>query len=71
MIAGPVRFFSIALSFFVIAFTIAANSSRANDEEEAFFEARIRPILASSCIECHGPKKASGGLRLDSKAGIV
>jgi cytochrome c553 len=31
-----------------------------------FFEAKVRPVLANHCFECHGPKKQKGGLRLDS-----
>ena len=26
------------------------------------FESDIRPIFASSCLGCHGPKKQKGGL---------
>ncbi len=33
------------------------------------FEKRIRPLLEENCIDCHGPKKQKGGLRLDSRAG--
>lgn len=33
------------------------------------FEQRIRPLLIENCIECHGPEKQKGGLRLDSRAG--
>lgn len=33
------------------------------------FEQRIRPLLIANCIECHGPEKQKGGLRLDSRAG--
>ena len=36
---------------------------------EAFFESKIRPLLAERCLECHGEKKQKGGLRLDSKDG--
>ncbi len=32
-----------------------------------FFEARVRPILVDRCIKCHGPKKQSSNLRLDSR----
>ena len=32
-----------------------------------FFESRVRPILVDQCIKCHGPKKQSAGLRLDSR----
>ncbi|MEZ6047228.1 MAG: c-type cytochrome domain-containing protein [Planctomycetaceae bacterium] len=35
-------------------------------EQVEFFETHIRPILASRCIECHGPKKQHAELRLDS-----
>jgi hypothetical protein len=35
----------------------------------AFFETSIRPLLVERCLECHGPKKQKGGLRLDSRAG--
>ena len=37
--------------------------------DEAFFESRIRPLLAERCLECHGEKKQKGALRLDSKQG--
>lgn len=31
------------------------------------FENEIQPILVKTCIECHGPEKAKGRLRLDSR----
>ncbi|HEY1187484.1 MAG TPA: PSD1 and planctomycete cytochrome C domain-containing protein [Gemmata sp.] len=34
------------------------------------FEAKVRPVLAEHCYSCHGPKKQSAGLRLDTAAGI-
>ena len=34
------------------------------------YERDIRPILDGRCVECHGPAKSKGGLRLDSLAGI-
>ena len=36
-----------------------------------FFEQRIRPILANQCYECHGAKQQKGGLRLDSREGLL
>ncbi|MBI5800543.1 MAG: PSD1 domain-containing protein [Verrucomicrobia bacterium] len=50
---------------------VGAASLRAATTEEgiAFFEKRIRPLLAEHCHECHGGKKAKGGLRLDSRDG--
>ena len=41
-------------------------------EELAFFENRIRPLLAGRCHECHsaGAATVRGGLLLDSRAGV-
>jgi hypothetical protein len=39
------------------------------EEGVAFFEKRVRPLLAEHCYECHGAKKAKGNLRLDSRDG--
>ncbi|MGP0062141.1 MAG: DUF1553 domain-containing protein [Isosphaeraceae bacterium] len=40
-------------------------------EAVEFFETRVRPILAERCVNCHGPKKQSGGLRLDSREAMI
>lgn len=40
-------------------------------DENTFFETKIRPVLAQSCVKCHGPTKASGGLRLDTREAIL
>ncbi len=51
----------------------SAQASSADDAKLAFFEQRIRPVLVEHCHECHSAesKKLKGGLRLDSKAGIL
>lgn len=55
-----------------LVFGLFAAAARADDADKfAFFEARIRPVLVDSCLQCHGEKKASGKLRLDSKAGML
>jgi len=36
-----------------------------------FFESKVRPLLANRCFKCHGPKKQSGKLRLDSLGRIL
>jgi hypothetical protein len=46
-----------------------ASATGESSEGTAFFETKIRPLLAERCIECHGEKKQKGGLRLDSKEG--
>ena len=46
-------------------------SGVATSEQEKFFEEKVRPILAASCLECHGAKKQESGLRLDSRQGAL
>jgi hypothetical protein len=36
-----------------------------------FFERSVRPVLVERCFGCHGPQKQRGGLRLDSRAGLL
>ncbi len=38
-----------------------------------FFEKKVRPVLVQHCYECHSAtaKKLKGGLRLDSRAGML
>src|SRR5437868_1746450 len=52
----------------VFLFLLLVASTRAGDDT-AFFETKIRTLLAERCLECHGEKKQKGGLRLDSKSG--
>ncbi len=44
----------------------ACGSLRADEIDEAFFEKKIRPVLAETCFRCHGGQKTSGQLRVDS-----
>lgn len=49
---------------------LAADSAIEKFSPEAleFFEKKVRPILVSRCMECHGDQaQAKGGLRLDSR----
>jgi hypothetical protein len=48
--------------------TFAAPPSPADAE---FFEKQIRPVLSEQCWSCHGPKKQTAGLRLDSRAAML
>ena len=42
-------------------------------DEFDFFEKKIRPMLVERCYQCHSAEseKLKGGLRLDSRAGIL
>ncbi|MFO0823673.1 MAG: DUF1549 domain-containing protein [Gemmataceae bacterium] len=53
----------------LVVFASAAPADEPINNE--FFEKKVRPILVANCVECHGPKKEKGGLRLDSKAGFL
>jgi hypothetical protein len=61
----------------VLIFLLAPFSeTRADNPPEVragqdFFEASIRPVLSDSCQKCHGPRKQSSGLRLDSREGML
>ncbi len=43
----------------------------ANPQAVEFFEKHVRPVLATKCQSCHGPKRQQGGLRLDSHAALL
>src|SRR5262245_23672490 len=45
-----------------------ASHAVADDAKKVDFVKDIQPILLKSCIQCHGPEKQKGKLRLDSKA---
>ncbi|MFO1022838.1 MAG: DUF1549 domain-containing protein [Planctomycetales bacterium] len=63
----------IVILLVVMAFTTAANRSRAADpgEEATFFTQKVLPLLQQRCFQCHShaTKKAKGGLVLDTRSG--
>jgi cytochrome c553 len=40
-------------------------------EQAAFFESKVRPVLAANCFVCHGEKEQRGRIRLDTRANMV
>ena len=52
---------------------IAQDGRPATTAAEAFFEAKIRPVLVSHCYQCHSDsaKKTRGGLKLDSRSALL
>ena len=78
MAASRRTIFSAALAS--VAF-FAATGARAADAPQQFpkeaidyFETRIRPLLADRCYSCHdgsGTKVVKGGLRLDTRDGLL
>ncbi|MBI85697.1 MAG: hypothetical protein CMJ81_21085, partial [Planctomycetaceae bacterium] len=55
-------------SFLIIAAFFGSMSSAAESQsvEADFFERRVRPLLVSRCMDCHGDRTQENGLRLDS-----
>jgi hypothetical protein len=62
--------FRACLAAAVLALPVLA-APKPGPEAIEFFETKVRPVLAEHCYECHGPKKQSAELRLDTKAGLT
>jgi hypothetical protein len=61
---------------FLLAPGWAALSVEIDADEVEFFERKIRPVLVEHCYSCHSAesaarKKLRGGLKLDSREGIL
>jgi hypothetical protein len=55
----------------VVTLPAFAADTKPSAADVEFFENKIRSVLAEQCYSCHGEKKQSGGLRLDSKEGLA
>jgi hypothetical protein len=58
------------LRFIPLFFVAALITIHSQESTAEFFEARIRPVLASKCYACHTDSKL-GGLRLDSRVALL
>ncbi len=52
--------------------SLFAQEAKLNDEQVAFFESKIRPVLVDACYECHSNEggKIKSGLALDSREAL-
>lgn len=64
---------SLALCLVMSAFVLPLCGGPLPADDMEFFERRIRPVLVERCHGCHSAesKKLKGGLRLDSRVGIL
>ena len=68
----PTKLFPIAPALLAVWGALALmDGPAARAADAVFFETRIRPVLHEHCVECHGAEKQKGGLRLDSRAGLM
>ncbi|MDB6134552.1 MAG: hypothetical protein JWM59_2795 [Verrucomicrobiales bacterium] len=62
--AGPAPAPGAAMPVVAVPAAPAANSRPVS--RNSIYFSKIRPILARSCVSCHGPSKQKGDLRLDT-----
>ena len=41
-----------------------------DESTDTLFETKIRPVLATDCLPCHGGKKTESGLKVDSRESL-
>ncbi len=68
----------LTLTITILTAVLAAPATRASDdrppptrEQSAFFENRIRPLLAENCYGCHGQERQRNSLRVDSRTALL
>jgi mono/diheme cytochrome c family protein len=62
---GLARFAAVVTAALVAATPATAGAPSAG------FAREVRPILKRACVDCHGPDRQKGGLRLDSRAAVL
>ena len=72
MLKAPLIF---VMSTIAVCLSRPVNAEELDASKVEFFEAKVRPLLAAYCYECHSQDAAladnlQGGLRLDNRAGV-
>lgn len=67
----PIWAIGLLLSLSWLQLEHQALAEEISREHLIFFENKVRPLLVSKCIECHGQEKEESGLRLDSREAIL
>ena len=66
----PLRFKSLRC-LGVLCITGATVVAHAADDQEIFFEAKIRPILVQHCFKCHGGERTTQGFSVRSRETLL
>jgi len=55
----------------VIELLFAVNCVSVRAESSVDFEKEVLPLLRDNCVDCHGPAKQKGGMRLDRRSSVM
>ena len=63
------RIHSIAIAVIIALPVVVLGVEELTEQQNRFFEAKIRPVLVKHCYSCHSAeaKEIKGGLRLDTR----
>ncbi len=63
----------IALAIFLTLATASTARAQGADDPASmeYFETHVRPLLVQNCVECHGPDKQEGDVRLDARQFVM
>src|SRR5258707_598973 len=66
------RFVAAGLLTFVVGMRCYSAEPAPTADQLAFFEKKIRPVLATHCYKCHSAQatKVKGGMTLDNREGL-
>src|SRR4051794_264233 len=65
----PLAVAALAIALLVLVGTNAAGPKA--EEDRAFFESKVRPVLAKNCLLCHGGAKVRNNLEVTSRQSLL
>src|SRR6478735_668318 len=71
MQVNRLRQLSIVLAAWAFALAGRAMAAPSLQEQAAFFDEKVKPLLVNQCIKCHGGEKVKGGLKLTNREAIL
>ncbi len=60
-----------SISAVALLFVTCTVRSEPSDAAHRHFTEKVKPLLESRCVSCHGPDKVKGNLRMNSRAGLL